>query len=85
MTLKRTKTKKFLKVNIAFLIIRFYSVFLKLMLKLFSVEIRLQPTPGAPIISKKNYKVDSDRRIDWIITFLRRYLKMDQSESLVSP
>jgi hypothetical protein len=50
----------------------------------FEVEVRLQATPGAPIISKKNYKVDADRRIDWIITFLRRYLKMESSESLVS-
>ena len=48
------------------------------------VEVRLQATGDAPIMKQKNYKVDAEKRIDWIITFIRKYLKLEESENLVS-
>jgi hypothetical protein len=43
----------------------------------------LQATGDAPIMKQKNYKVDADKRIDWIITFIRKYLKLEDAENLV--
>ena len=48
------------------------------------VEVRLQATGDAPIMKQKNYKVDGEKRVDWIITFIRKYLKLEDSENLVS-
>ena len=47
------------------------------------VEVRLQATGDAPIMKQKNYKVDADKRVDWIITFIRKYLKLEDSDNLV--
>ena len=41
-------------------------------------------TGDAPIMKQKNYKVDNDKKIEWIIAFIRKYLKLEESESLVS-
>ena len=35
-------------------------------------------------MKQKNYKVDAEKRIDWIITFIRKYLKLEETENLVS-
>ena len=40
-------------------------------------------TGDAPIMKQKNYKVDNDKKVEWIIAFIRKYLKLDDSESLV--
>ena len=48
------------------------------------VEVRLMATGDAPIMKQKNYKVDNDKKIEWIIAFIRKYLKLEESESLVS-
>ena len=44
----------------------------------------MQATGDAPIMKQKNYKVDAEKRIDWIITFIRKYLKLEETENLVS-
>lgn len=48
-----------------------------------SVEVRLQAAGDAPIMKQKNYKVDGDKKIEWILTFIRKYLKIQDSEHLV--
>lgn len=40
-------------------------------------------TGDAPIMKTKNYKVDSDKKVEWIIAFIRKYLKLEDAESLV--
>ncbi|XP_063230699.1 autophagy protein 12-like [Bacillus rossius redtenbacheri] len=46
------------------------------------VDILLKATGNAPIMKKKKWSVDSDKRIGWIIEFVRKYLKLDPAESL---
>jgi len=46
------------------------------------VEVRLQAAGDAPIMKQKNYKVDGDKKISWIIQFIRKYLKLEQNDSL---
>ena len=41
-------------------------------------------TGDAPIMKQKNYKVDQDKRVEWIIAFIRKYLKLEDAESLVN-
>jgi len=48
------------------------------------VEVRLQAAGDAPIMKQKNYKVDKEKRIEWVLAFIRKYLKLEQGESLVS-
>ena len=48
------------------------------------VEVHLQATGDAPIMKQKKYKVDGEKRIDWIIAFIRKFLKLEPSDSLVS-
>ncbi|KAJ8888514.1 hypothetical protein PR048_008005 [Dryococelus australis] len=47
------------------------------------VDILLKATGNAPIMKKKKWAVDPDKRIGWIIEFVRKYLKLDPAESLV--
>lgn len=46
------------------------------------VEVRLQATGDAPIMKQKNYKVDGEKRIDWVIAFIRKYLKLEDTDNL---
>jgi len=46
------------------------------------IEIRLQAAGDAPIMKKKNYKVEGDKKISWILAFIRKYLKLEQADSL---
>jgi len=46
------------------------------------VEVRLQAAGDAPIMKQKNYKVDGEKKISWIIQFIRKYLKLEPSDSL---
>lgn len=48
-----------------------------------AVEVRLQASGDAPIMKQKNYKVDGDKKVEWILAFIRKYLKLDESEHLV--
>lgn len=44
----------------------------------------LKATGDAPILKKKKWSVEPDKTIHYISTFIRRYLKLDSKESLVS-
>lgn len=55
-----------------------------ILLIVFSVELRLQAAGDAPILKQRNYKVDGDRKVEWILAFLRKYLKIEESDHLVS-
>jgi len=46
------------------------------------VEVRLQAAGDAPIMKQKNYKVDGEKKISWIIQFIRKYLKLEPTDSL---
>ena len=46
------------------------------------IEIRLQAVGDAPIMKQKNYKVDGVKQINWIIAFIRKYLKLEEQDSL---
>ena len=50
----------------------------------FLVEVHLQATGDAPIMKQKKYKVDGEKRIDWVIAFIRKFLKLEPTDSLVS-
>ena len=49
----------------------------------FAVDLLLKATGDAPIMKKKKWSVDSNRNIGWIIEFIKRYFKLESSESLV--
>nr|CAH7733131.1 unnamed protein product [Callosobruchus chinensis] len=46
------------------------------------VDILLKPTGNAPIMKKKKWTVDSDKKIGWIIEFVKKYLKLEANEKL---
>ncbi|CAG9825133.1 unnamed protein product [Phaedon cochleariae] len=46
------------------------------------VDILLKPTGNAPIMKKKKWTVDSDKKIGWIIEFIKKYLKLESNEKL---
>ncbi|GFG39645.1 hypothetical protein Cfor_00757 [Coptotermes formosanus] len=46
------------------------------------IDILLKATGNAPIMKKKKWAVDPDRKIGWIIEFMKKYLKLDRSEQL---
>ena len=48
------------------------------------VDILLKATGDAPIMKKKKWQVDRTKRISWVSEFIRKYIKSDPSESLVS-
>jgi hypothetical protein len=50
---------------------------------IFSVDILLKATGNAPIMKKKKWAVDPERKIGWIMEFMKKYLKLDRSEHLV--
>ena len=50
---------------------------------LFPVDILLKATGNAPIMKKKKWAVDPDKKIGWIMEFIKKYLKLDRSEQLV--
>ena len=59
-------------------------ILLKLTIYFFLVEVRLMATGDAPIMKQKNYKVDHEKKVEWIIAFIRKYLKLEDKDSLVS-
>lgn len=48
------------------------------------MDILLKPTGNAPIIKKKKWTVDGDKKISWVIKFMRKYLKLESNEKLVN-
>ena len=67
-----------------FLVLQFCILYLLLKILSISVEVHLQATGDAPIMKQKKYKVDGEKRIDWIIAFIRKFLKLEPTDSLVS-
>lgn len=50
----------------------------------FTVDILLKATGNAPIMKQKKWSVSQDYCIGRISDFIRRYLKLDSNEKLVS-
>ena len=46
------------------------------------VEVRLQAVGDAPILKQKNFNVDREKQISWIILFIRKYLKLQVHDSV---
>lgn len=46
------------------------------------IDILLKATGNAPIMKTKKWSVDPEKKIGWIIEFIKRYLKLDASENL---
>uniref|UniRef100_A0A1B6KBL1 Ubiquitin-like protein ATG12 n=1 Tax=Graphocephala atropunctata TaxID=36148 RepID=A0A1B6KBL1_9HEMI len=46
------------------------------------IDILLKATPNTPIMKKKKWSVDPDKKIGSVIDFIRKYLKLDPSEHL---
>lgn len=44
----------------------------------------MRPASNAPIMKKQNWDVDPDKTIGKIMVFVKKYLKMQPSDSLVS-
>lgn len=49
-----------------------------------SVDILLKATGNAPIMKKKKWAVDAEKPIGWIMEFVKKYLKLEPEEKLVS-
>jgi len=49
-----------------------------------TVDVLLKPTGDAPIMKKRKWTVERTKKISSIIDFVRRYLKFEQQDSLVS-
>jgi len=54
----------------------------KAVVKSQKIEIRLQAAGDAPIMKQKNYKVDGEKQISWILAFIRKYLKLEPADNL---
>lgn len=54
------------------------------MIPLISVDILLKATGNAPIMKKKKWAVDAEKPIGWIMEFVKKYLKLNDDEKLVS-
>lgn len=50
--------------------------------KAVKVEVRLQAVGDAPIMKQKNYKVDGEKQISWILSFIRKFLKLKTTDAL---
>lgn len=48
------------------------------------VDILLKATGNAPIMKKKKWAVDAEKPIGWIMEFVKKYLKLNDDEKLVS-
>lgn len=47
------------------------------------VDVLLKATGDAPIMKKKKWAVEGEKRVGWVADFIRKYLKLDPSDSLV--
>ena len=46
------------------------------------VDLLLKATGDAPIMKKKKWSVDPDKSIAWVITFIRKYLRLNEQDNL---
>lgn len=49
-----------------------------------AVEVLLKAAGDAPIMVKKKWVVDGSKQVSYIIEFIRKYIKCEQQDSLVS-
>lgn len=50
---------------------------------LFIVDVLLKPAGDAPIMKKKKWAVDRNKRIGWVGEFIKKYLKLTAQDSVV--
>ena len=48
-----------------------------------AVDVFLRPAGDAPIMKKKKWAVDRNKKMSWIGEFIKKYLKIDSKDSLV--
>ena len=48
------------------------------------IDILLKATGDAPIMKKRKWAVDKKKKIGWIIEFIKKYIKSEPHDSLVS-
>ncbi|XP_066976926.1 ubiquitin-like protein ATG12 isoform X2 [Macrobrachium rosenbergii] len=48
------------------------------------IDVLLKATGDAPIMKKKKWAVEGDKPVGWVAEFIRKYLKLEPSESLGS-
>ncbi|OWF46477.1 ubiquitin-like protein ATG12 [Mizuhopecten yessoensis] len=46
------------------------------------IDVLLKPAGDAPIMKKKRWAVERNKRVSWISEFIKKYLKLDQKESM---
>jgi ubiquitin-like protein ATG12 len=46
------------------------------------VDLLLKPTGDVPIMKKKKWQVDENKTVHWIISFIKRYLRLEDNETL---
>ncbi|XP_038067845.1 autophagy protein 12-like [Patiria miniata] len=46
------------------------------------VDVLLKNTADAPIMAKKKWAVPRTRKVSWVIEFIRKYFKCEQTDSL---
>lgn len=51
---------------------------------LFSVDVILKPAGDAPIMKKKKWAVERNKKVAYIADFIKKFIKMNPSESIVS-
>jgi len=49
-----------------------------------TVDVLLKPTGDAPIMKKRKWTVERTKKISSVIDFVRKYLKFEPQDSLVS-
>lgn len=59
------------------LFVRVYPVFI-------SVDVLLKPAGDAPIMKKKRWAVERSKKVSSICEFIKKYIKCDPSDSMVS-
>ena len=59
-------------------------VTITIFLPVLSVDILLKATGDAPIMKKRRWTVEPNKKIGGVVQFMKKYLKYDASESLVS-
>lgn len=46
------------------------------------IDVLLKPAGDAPIMKKKRWAVERNKRVSWISEFIKKYLKLDPKESM---
>lgn len=60
-----------------------YDTQLKIYKHIISVDVLLKAAGDAPIMKKKKWSVDRNKRVSWISEFIKKYLKFEPTESMV--